>query len=702
MRKILLILLSLFYICAQAHLPHNGPGNNQTPSPEKNGSLETDYFYFDNPDGTIESFPEYCYPDLRRRMMSISSSRYATPLKTADFDGVLKKYENLLNLFFGRQTRTTVFVFDGQESAQAAVFTTTIYSSSILGLWAALEDGMRQKFSRELTKANIPHTTSATWKDAIKQGKPEELIFNGHEGGHIVNKIDLSNSWLSLMAGANIEIVLDNYFYYDEEYDKIVCVVFCYSEISDPKNKYEAAAHSAVKAISGFMGYTDPTTGNTTLASMFEHRDMIDYFKKHFHLKKQPSGQEKCVANYAGTPQNPTLELCDTTVCIGVECLIFQDDDTGGGTIIDDQDDDTGGGTLIGDPGPPEKGTENFGQSRAEHSNNKFAVIGQLNHASNEKPFAENDDHIYLMQDTYGDNAVLAIDKRTGELSEAVPGKRKGDRPGILSIGAYGNDLYLDVDGRGLVRYDGKDVQTSELIREIDRGFMDSYGKIALSPNGRYLAYAGQNCAGCVIDLKENNRLVKNFHDGFVDFLVTDDGDFFGVNNFRVMVYRNNGNTDGDPTAVAQIGDLLKDNPIAIRQCGGDIYIAGGKKVFKTGAGTFNWTETATLAGNNLKLYDGALGANGDGFAYMSDNDLNRFALFNAHSNSPTLMKKLSTGIHVGRKTPLTVETAGNIHIDRNGNIWMVERSGAGFIVVYNPKGIVLLKSLAGKFIQQK
>ena len=31
----------------------------------------------------------------------------------------------------------------------------------------------------------------------------------------------------------------------------------------------------------------------------------------------------------------------------------------------------------------------------------------------------------------------------------------------------------------------------------------------------------------------------------------------------------------------------------------------------------------------------------------------------------------------------------------------MVEQSGAGFVVVYNPNGIVGLKTLAGQFVKQ-
>ena len=689
--------------------------------------LETDYFYFDNPDGTIESFPEYCYPDLKSRMMSISSTKYATPLKNEKLEGTLKQYESILNLFFGRQTRTAVFVFDGQESAKAAMMTTMTYSMSILGLWAALEDGMREKFSQELTKANIAHTTSKTWKDAIKQGKPEELMFNGHEGGRIVNKIDLSNSWLSLLAGANIEMVFDNYFYYDKEYDKLVGVVFVYSEVSNPKDKYTAAAYTAVKALSGVMGYSDPTTSNTTLASMFEHRDMIDFFKKHFHLKKQQVVVEnppKCVATYVGTPEQPAIDLCGDTLCISIECLInIQEQGGGRKSQKKEQEDGDKDNTIIvpiidpiepitpdppkpdppiKDPQPPVNEPQGNDKEQIYYSQSKYAVIGQLNQASVEKPFAENDDYVYFMQSTYGDNAVLAVNKITGNLTEVVPGKRKGSRPGIISIGAYGKDLYLDVEGLGIVRYNGKDVSTSELISKIDRGFMDNFKKIVLSPNGRYMAYGGQNCHQYVFDLKEGNRIVKSFHDGLDDFLVTDDGDFFGVNNFRALVYRNDGNPDSDPASVREMSDLLNDHPITIRQIGSDIYIVGGKRVMKTDSKEFVWTETSTITSEGLRLYDGTLDSNGSGFAYMSDNALNRFVIFSTSNKAPTMMKQLATNINVGRRDLLVVQNANNIFADSLGNIWMVEQSGAGFVVVYNPKGLAEMKNAAGKFIKQK
>ena len=651
--------------------------------------LETPYFYFDNPDGTIEAYPEFIYQGLNQRMMSISSSKYANPLKGKP-EGALKKYEKVFNLLFERQTRTTVFVFDGKESAQGGMMTATIYSSSLLGLWAAMEEGMREQVGTALDEAHIAHTTSATMRDALKIGKPEELMFNGHEGGHIVYRLDLSNSWLSLMAAARVTMVFDNYFYYDEEYDKIVCVVFSYSEISEPKGAIEAVAFTAVKALSDASGLYDPTTGNTTLASMFERRDMIDYFKKHFHLKKPATGTPpqtqtppKCVATFKGTPQQPKLDLCGEEYCISIDCWLVDPPII---TIVDPQP-----------PLPPDPVSR-----PAQHSTKKFAVIKHdYNHESIDKPFAENDKYVYFIQPAHMDNAVLAVNKSDGTLTEAVAGKHKGSRPNIISIGAHGGDLYLDVQDRGVVRYNGKDVNTSELLFEIDRGFMDSYKQIVVSPNGRYLAYSGLNCASYVYDLQEK-KIIKRFHDGLEYFVVTDDGDFYGANNFRALLYRNNGNTGGDANADIEMSALLKAKPAAMCLIGKDIYLVGGNKVVKTAVKEFSWTESTTLTGNDLELKDAALASDHAGFSYIYDKALNRFAHFSTDSKTSKPLKQLNTGINVGRPRPLTVEVAQNIYIDSKGNIWMVENTGTYFVVVYNPEGLVGLDKLAGKFVKQQ
>ena len=702
---------------ASASKTSNTPNTNTTTTtsasstPVSRNKLETTYFYFDNPDGTIESYPEYTYKSLSNRMMSISSSKYATPFKLEP-QGAIKKYEKLVRLLFARQTRTAVFVFDGQESAKAAMMTTTIYSSTLLGLWAAVEDALREQVGKALDDAHISHTTSATWRDAIKQDKPEELTFNGHEGGRIVNRIDMSNSLISLLAGANVELVFDMYFYYDEEYDKMVGVVFSYSETSNPKNKYEAAAYGAIKAISAAAGCYDPTTGQTTMASAYERRDMIDYFKKHFHIKKtgtKTNPPEKCPTEFKGTATEPTLIFCgdtityDITEIIGIPPSEIQNPGVNPLVINPVKPQPVNPDPIIKDPigNQPVDNTVQSGNTDEHRSAKKFAVIKQATtYESIDKPFAENDKYIFFMQPAHMDNAILAVEKQSGALTEFVAGKRKGSRPNIISMGAHAGDLYLDVQDRGVVRYDGKDVNTSEHLFKIDRGFMDNYKQIVVSPNGRYLAYSGLNSKSYVYDLQAK-KIIKEFHDGCEFFLVTDDGDFYGANNFRVLLYQNDGNTDGDANKYSETQDLLKGNPVAMRQIGNDIYLVGGNKVVKTPVKGFNWTESATLAGNRLQLLGAALSTGNKSFAYVRDNDLNRFAHFTQDSNTPTLLKKLSTGINVGKPAPLTVENAQNLHIDQNGNIWMIEESGSYLVVIYNPNGIVGLTNIAGKFIKR-
>ena len=184
--------------------------------------------------------------------------------------------------------------------------------------------------------------------------------------------------------------------------------------------------------------------------------------------------------------------------------------------------------------------------------------------------------------------------------------------------------------------------------------------------------------------------------------MVTDDGDFYGANNFRALLYRNNGNTGGDANADIEMSALLKAKPAAMCLIGKDIYLVGGNKVVKTAVKEFSWTESTTLTGNDLELKDAALASDHAGFSYIYDKALNRFAHFSTDSKTSKPLKQLNTGINVGRPRPLTVEVAQNIYIDSKGNIWMVENTGTYFVVVYNPEGLVGLDKLAGKFVKQQ
>ena len=650
-----------------------------------NTKLETPYFYFDNPDGTIEIYPEYTIEGMDDRVMSISSSKYANPLKNVPESDFEKEW---IMLFFGRKTRTTVFVFDGQESAKAGMMTATVYTGTLIGCWGALWEGMRDKVSLALDDANIDHMKRGSYKDYITQEPPEELEFNGHEGGHIVWRMDMSDSWISLVAAANIELVFDLYTYYDKEYNKIVCVLFTYSELKDPVSRSDAIAAGVMKVISAATGYYDEETGNTTMANMFEHKDMIDYFKQHFHLKK---ADKSCVAEYINSPTGPKLQLCEDTIDIKFKQLppiIYEDP-----IRIDPR---------TGQPPVPRKPRDGKPQDKPNKKpgniNNILCVVQQ--EESVERPLEEDNNNVYMLQASYGSkNGVIAVEKATGNMFEAVPVKTKKDHPTIYSIGAHGNDLYLDVDDIGIIRYDGKSIESSDVLvsdPDFKPGWTGArFKRIIFSPNGRYMAYVGERAK--VYDLQDNNKCIKYTHEcGAASQVLTDDGDLFSVDAYRILVARNNGNKDEGVTSEANVSEITGGAPCNLHILGNEVYITGGKKLLKTDANKFEWTLVSTMPGSEGYKISG-LSANGTGFA-VTDAGGNFYvhASFNNQGSTPVLMKKIVTGLKNQFNEEIDTHNVTSVHFDNDGNVWL-QYSDAGY-VVYNSLGLVGLTQIAGKF----
>ena len=646
--------------------------------------LETPYFYFDNPDGTIEIYPEYGIEGMDERIMSISSSKYANPLKNVPESDIEREW---IMLFFGRKTRTTVFVFDGQESAKAAMMTASVYTGTMLGCWGALWEGLRDKVGLALDDANIAHTKRGSYKDYITQEPPVELNFNGHEGGRIVWRMDMSDSWISLIAAANIELVFDLYTYYDEEYDKIVCVLFNYSELKDPVSRDDALASGIMKVVSAITGYYDEETGNTTLANMFTHEDMIGYFKEHFHLKKC---DETCEAEFVGTPQDPKLKLCDHIYTIWIKQLQTPPDPPG--ILPAPPDPPPGPPGLPPPPDPPTK-TE-----RVINSNNILCVAEQ--EETIERPLEEDSENVYMLQASYGSkNGVIAVDKATGNMFEAVPMKTKKDHPTIWSIGANGNDLYLDVDGMGIIRYDGKSIESSEVLvsdPDFKPGWTGAkFKRIIFSPNGRYMAYVGERAK--VYDLQDNKKCIKDTYEcGAASQVLTDDGDLFSVDAYRVLVARNNGNKDEGVTSEASVRDVTGGAPCNLHILGNEVYITGGKKLMKTDMKEFEWKLVSTMPGTEGYQISG-LSAKGKGFAVTdAGGSFNVHATFNTLGTTPNVMKKIVTGLKNQFREEIDTHNVTSVHFDQNGNVWL-QYNYAGY-VVYNPDGLAGLSQIAGKY----
>ncbi len=651
--------------------------------------LETSYFYFDDVDGTIEAYPEYIYKGLEQRMMQVSSSKYV--LGDTNVEGLTPDMQYYTDFFFARRTRTTVFVFDGQESAQGALTMGAGYAGRQIGVWAAMWEGLRDKFSEALDEANIVHFKNGSYQDYITQSKPEELMFNGHEGGHITWRMDMSNSLLTLMCGVNIEEVFDLYSYYDEGYDKIVVVIFSYSEAKEPAGLDAAAIGKVLGALTEIQnfGSSDEKLANATeyqktAAERFKRVDMIDYFKKHFHLKKTPKG---CIATTTGKGADLKLHLCDTTISIiEQEPPQLPKDSIGDKHHIN--------------PQRPEPPLQRKPTGVLNHS--RFAIIEHG--AYFDYPFAEDANNIYMIQDTYGENAVIAVNKLSGAISSAVKGKNGSSRPNIKAFNVHDGTIYLDVEGRGIVRYDGKDVASSPLIGEVKHGWFSTGipKPFVLSPNGRYLAYGDENIT--VYDLKENNKVVKKCGNDWLRYVVTDKGDLYGVNAYSAALMRNNGDDNGyDQQGECELSSLIKGKALQLEQIGDTLFLVGENKIAKTPADKFEWTAATAI--NNVTMNAAGLSQTKSGFSWINvDSAGNKFALFNTGNRQVQLLPQLNTGIKIPRNMgDYIVQKADNIHFDSMGNIWMrCEEAGRCIIVVYNPNGIMGLKALAGKYTDYK
>lgn len=674
MKKILFLIVSALFLtinCWGQGIAANAP----------NQKLETPFFYFDNPDSTIEMYPEYGIAGMDDRVMSISSSKYANPLKAEMKNATDQKW---LMMFFGRKTRTTVFVFDGQESAKGGMTTASVYTGTLIGFWGALWEGMRDKVGKALDDAKIAHTKKGSYKDYIKQEPPVEMNFNGHEGGRIVWKMDMSDSWISLIAATNIDLVFDLYTYYDKEYDKIVCVLFTYSELKEPVTRDGKLASGIMKAVNAFSGTYDETTGQTAMASLFEHRDMIDYFKKHFHLKKTAN---TCVAKTFGPKNDPKVILCEDTIRLinigeppqGPPGFPPPPQDT---TII-------GGGGGGGLPPPP-------GQP-----GNKKTIFGVVDQEETiERPLEEDAKNIYMLQASYGSkNGVIAVEKSTGKVFEVVPVKTKQDHPTIYSIGSDGKNLYLDVQGIGIIRYDGKSIDSSEkLVSDPDfkPGWTGSpFKRIIFSPNGRYMAYVGERAK--VYDLQYDKKCIKETYEcGAASQVLTDDGDLFSVDAYRIIVARNNGNKDEGTTTTASVSDVTGGAPCQLHIVGNEVFITGGKKLLKTDMKKFDWKSVSNMPDKeNFKISE--MNGDGRGFAVTdAGGNFKVHATFDTTGATPKLTGKLTTPFKNQYNQVVDTHNVTSLHYDHTGNLWL-QYALNGYLI-YNPEGIVGLSEVAGKY----
>lgn len=349
----------------------------------------------------------------------------------------------------------------------------------------------------------------------------------------------------------------------------------------------------------------------------------------------------------------------------------------------------------------------------AKAANNKFAIVLFDEWIQN---VYEDANSIYFQGTKYGDlNTLRAADKKTGTLRFVVP-KKKSDRTRIICSGCDGTNIYMQLEEKGIVRFNGTDVNTSEvLVPEGPNGQEKFYiwpanrgEAMSFSPNGRFLAMKADPCIVLDTQTKKVVRMVRRTEEGY---LVTDNGDFYAIRESGLWKYPNNGgvhpnesnklNEKGiesfsfEKLTGSYYGEYHGMYSDAGQQA---VYLPIKNKLLKFTMGTQQWSEAFAFDDEGKELGRMAFSPQHI-FASTSDyaKPFCEWAGMD-FAAQPKTFDKLNTGIKLGTspyESPEVVTLVQSLYYDTQGNLWL-QTSDKQF-VIYNPDGIKGLSGLIGK-----
>lgn len=676
----------------------------------QNGALSNDFFYFDNPDGTIVSYPEYIDDRLENRAMSISSTKYKREFN-GTYDG---PYKDVFDLMLGQHTRTYVFVFSGgQKAAKPAMTVTMTYAAALQGLFAGLWDQMNEK----LSKGGSSIVVMGNYKDGLSISKPEECTFMGCEAIHWISKVDMSKSPFMVAVGAPIQFIFEQYCYYEPKLDKTVGVIFQYTEAD-----LNAPVSTDIKAYATLMDILRSTLGwgpgkNTNAnIELFKRRDMIDFFKQHFHLKSAAETKDKECDDPPELyyPKNSkvvqliqcgdTIEITEQVTKPGKEKRKYK-----GGELVEGPGDGSGDPEPGPGPGPdPRKPTpppiidpkpkpepkpkdDSQKEGRVDGARAEFAVVKFPQ--SILRPTAENNKYMFFLENHWSPtNAVVAVDKYSGKITDFVSTKQKEERGTIQYIGAHGDDLYLGVEGKGIVLYDGKSVATSKVVAAGECEENGEKATIIFSPNGRYMAVVGTECS--VYDVQNAYKRVKHISDDdIIGAVLTDDGDLLRLIGSTLYIARNDGNERSQQDI--DLYNLFNTHPVGISLVGDNMYIMGGGVVAVSNVKQLDWHRGARLPENVRFNICGYLSPAGRGVAGVLGGGDGRMTFFSSNPKEDVkTLRTLETTVKDQYGGKFNVTYLYGCYVDRFGNYWL--KTDERTFIIYGPGGISNYGTLNG------
>ena len=272
-------------------------------------------------------------------------------------------------------------------------------------------------------------------------------------------------------------------------------------------------------------------------------------------------------------------------------------------------------------------------QKATQKVNNNFAIV-QFDEWMKHDVF-EDENNIYFLGTTYGENTFRAIDKKTGDIRIVVP-KKKRARPQICSAGSNGKDVFMRIENKGIIRFNGTDVNTSEMIlpqSEQYKGhliFGNRGDRIIGSPDGKQIALVGDDVVA--YDL-EKKMVVRHCGAGILktdaSVLFLDNGTIVKGCPFALMFIKpqlipapniesmNKTNLQNvDEYNIKKIGNGGGGEATDVIYYRADtmLYAGFGEQVLKTRTDKIAWQEAYTLPGENKKfVHIAAMGKNGIG-----------------------------------------------------------------------------------------
>lgn len=353
-----------------------------------------------------------------------------------------------------------------------------------------------------------------------------------------------------------------------------------------------------------------------------------------------------------------------------------------------------------------------------QNVNNKFAIVLFDEWIQNVYEDAEN---IYFQGTQYGDlNTLRALNKQTGAFRFVVP-KKKRERARIICSGCDGTNIYMQLEEKGIVLFNGTDVNTSDvLVPEGPNGIETYYispanrgEAMSFSPNGRFLAMKADPCIVLDTQTKKVVRMVRRTEEGF---LVTDNGDFYAIRENGLWKYPNNGgvhpnefnklNEKGIETFSFEklTGSYYGEYHGMYSDAGQQaIYLPIRNKLLKFTMDNQQWSEAFAFNDENKE------------FGRMAFSPQHIFACTSEYTKpfcewagmnlaaQPKTFDKLNTGIKLGKspyESSEVVTLVKSLYYDAQGNLWL-QTSDQQF-VVYNPDGIKGLSNLKGKCTKQE